>query len=116
MRNPRDTLRQQLTKAADTERATLLNDLSYHLRTVNSDSAFALASTALELSKQQNNREEEARAYSNLSMAALRTGRTDKAESFQKLSLLTSRQLGDSLGTATALNNLSSVYLAIGNH
>lgn len=105
-----DSLKAMVTKSSDSLRIVVLNELSWHYKSIHVDSAEHYARKALRLSKQQHNQALLANSLNSLGSAKQAAGQYDSALYFLNESIRLCNLVGDSLKIGNMLNNIGINY------
>ncbi|WP_420317019.1 tetratricopeptide repeat-containing sensor histidine kinase [Ekhidna sp.] len=111
-----DSIKNELSTQEPTEQIQSLNDLSWHYKNIDTDSAMQFAQNALELSKKIESSEAIAASYNSIANVLEATGKLDSALQMHKMSLSIKENLQDTSGMADSYNNIGIAYDELGKY
>ena len=111
-----DSLKSLLPVQSNADKISSLNELSWHYRSINIDTAISLAEQAIAISNEIQNTELLGRSLNNLGAAYQATGSYDTAIVILSQSLDLISQVQDSSRLSSILNNLGICYDELGQY
>lgn len=111
-----DSIKKVSLHQEEYDKVASLNELSWYYKNFDLDSAFILASQALQISQQIGSMTAIAASYNSLANVLEAKGKLDSALILHQQSLSIKKNLNDTLGVANSLNNIGIVYDELGKY